>query len=124
MDIWYPPWELYLETHDRMLEVFGGHSGLEYSGQTVFEAAMIKIREYPGDIYEKAGVMLERLRTDRIVKDAQKRTAYTTTAIFLEINGEQIHVSDPEKASNFIKNILKYDHSEIVEWIKHGQIPT
>ena len=89
----------------------------------VFDFALGRVKQTEGDIFEKAGVMLQRLRSDRIVKDAQKRTAYTVTATFLEFNGEQIGVMDPESASTFVKDILKDRLSEIVEWIKNRQVP-
>ena len=96
MSIWYPIFEFYLETHDRMLEEFGGFPGLELGAEMVFNASLEKVKQTEGDLFQKAGVMLERLRSDRIVKDAQKRTAYTVTATFLEMNGEKICVTDPE----------------------------
>ncbi|NQT09327.1 hypothetical protein HQ586_09635 [Candidatus Bathyarchaeota archaeon] len=123
MDVWIPTWEFYLETHERMLEEFGGHPGIEYNGEVVFTAAIQRVIETQGDIDTKAGVMLERLRSDRIVSDAQKRTAYTITTTFLEMNGSQMCITDPETASSFVKDILKYDLSEIIEWIKNGQVP-
>lgn len=123
MSLGYPSFEIYLETHTRMLEEFGGQPGLEHGGEMVFHATLDRVKQTEGDIFEKAGVMLERLRSDRIVKDAQKRTAYTVTATFLEYNGEQISITDPESASTFVKDILKYRLSEIVEWIKNGHVP-
>lgn len=123
MSLWYPTWDFYLETHNRILEEFGGHPGIEYGGEIVFNAIIERVKQTEGDIFQKAGVMLEKLRSDRIVSDAQKRTAFTVTSTFLEINGQKIRVTDPETASRFVKDILKYDTSEIIEWIKSGQIP-
>jgi prophage maintenance system killer protein len=59
------------------------------------------------DLYDKAAVLIFKLRTIRLVEDAQKRTAYTVTATFLEKNGGEMRA-------------LKYDLEQIVEWLKHG----
>lgn len=123
MSFWYPSWDFYLETHDRILEEFGGYPGIAFGGELVFSSAIQAVHELPGGLYDKAGLMLQLLRTNRIVEDAQKRTAYTVTATFLEINGGTISILDAQKASAFIKDILKYDLSDVTEWIKHGKIP-
>ena len=123
MSIWYPDWKFYVETHRIMLERFGGYPGILKTGKRAFESIMKEVREAEGDIYFKAGIMLSRLRRVRIVEDAQKRTAYTLTATFLEMNGGRMNVTDPEKVNKFLKDILKYSPDEVVEWIRNGRVP-
>ena len=76
------------------------------------------------DLYDKAAVLIFKLRTIRLVEDAQKRTAYTVTATFLEKNGGEMRERDIERVNTFMKQgILKYDLEQIVEWLKHGTKP-
>ena len=73
------------------------------------------------DLYDKAATLIYKLRILRLVEDAQKRTAYTVTATFLEKNGGEICERDVEQVNTFMKqSILKYDLEQIVEWLKHG----
>ena len=97
-----------------MLKKFGGHPGVKRAGQAIFNDIMEDVGKTDIDIFVKAGIMLKKLRTLRIVEDAQKRTAYTVTATFLEMNGEKICVTDPKKASNFVKDILKYSLKDLL----------
>ena len=123
MGLWYPDWEFYVETHRIMLRRFGGFPGIAKAGKERFEAVMRKVRETRGDLYVKAAVMLRELRRVRIVEDAQKRTAYTVTATFLEMNGGRMKVTDPEEVNRFLRDMLKYSLDEVVEWIRNGRVP-
>ena len=123
MVIWYPDWNFYVETHQIMLEKYGGYPGILKTGKKTFEAIIEKVKAAEGDIYLKAGIMLSRLRRVRIVEDAHKRTAYTVTKTFLEVNDCRMTVTDPENVNKFMKDILKYNVNEIVEWIRNGKIP-
>jgi prophage maintenance system killer protein len=58
------------------------------------------------------------------VEDAQKRTAYTVTATFLETNGYAMAEKEEAKIIRFIKyDMLLCDESQIKEWMKDGKIP-
>ncbi len=73
------------------------------------------------DLYDQAATLIFKLRTIRLVEDAQKRTAYTVTATFLEKNGGIIHERDVERVNTFMEQgIIKYDLEQIVEWLKYG----
>jgi prophage maintenance system killer protein len=59
-----------------------------------------------------------------LVFDAQKRTAYTVTATFLETNGSTIFIKDIKQANAFMKQgILRCDIKQIEEWLKNGKTP-
>jgi len=122
VSIWYPSWAFYVETHQIMLEQFGGYPGIYQTSRSAFEAIMEEVKATEG-IFRQAGIMLSKLRRVRLVEDAQKRTAYVLTTTFLEKNGEKMSVSDPEKVNSFMKDMLKYSLDEIVEWIKDGKVP-
>jgi prophage maintenance system killer protein len=117
---WYPDWAFYCETHNRMLHEFGGYEGYTLYAQDTFNAIISEAQKME-DLYDQAATLICKLRTIRLVEDAQKRTAYTVTATFLEKNGGEMHERDIERVNTFMKQgILKYDLEQIVEWLKHG----
>ncbi|MFP3951677.1 MAG: hypothetical protein ACLFVP_06040 [Candidatus Bathyarchaeia archaeon] len=101
---------------------------LDMSCQNIIKEAyntiIQKVKDFQGDIYEKAGYMLKRLRSFRLVEDGQKRTAYAVTTAFLEINGGLFFKEkDPDKVNKVMKDILNWTIEEVVEWIKNGTTP-
>lgn len=123
MTTWYPDWAFYCETHNRMLHEFGGYEGYTPYAQDTFNAIISEAQKLE-DLYDQAATLLFKLRTLRLVEDAQKRTAYTVTATFLEKNGGEIFERDIERINTFMKQgILKYNLEQIVEWLKHGTKP-
>jgi len=100
-----------------MLMRFGGYPGVKKTGKAIFKAIMNEVKETDG-LFEKAAVMLRRLRRARIVEDAQKRTAFIVTLTFLEMNGERVKLTDSEK---FVKDILKYNIDDIIRWLRNGR---
>jgi prophage maintenance system killer protein len=126
MCIKYPDWEFYKETHKRMLQEFGGYPGLvmpEYIIREAYKNIIQNVRNFQGDIYDKGGYMLKNLRTHRMVEDGQKRTAYTVTASFLEINGGRFKVKDIDKVNKVMKDLSSWTTKEVIEWIKNGTTP-
>jgi len=89
------------------------------TGKAIFEVIMKEVKETDG-LFEKAAVMLSRLRRARIVEDAQKRTAFIVTLTFLEMNGEKIKLVNSEE---FVKDILKYNLDDILKWLRNGRLP-
>jgi prophage maintenance system killer protein len=119
----YPDWDFYIETHEIMLDLFGGHRSILRTGKGNFERIMEEVKAIEGDIYLKAATMLYKLRKIRIVEDAQKRTAFTMTSAFLEDNGGRVYETDFPKIARFVKDILKYDVEDVYMWLKNGEIP-
>lgn len=119
LSIWYPSWDFYLEMHSEMLRKYGGYPGIKGNGKAIFEVIMKEVKETDG-LFEKAAVMLSRLRRTRIVEDAQKRTAFIVTLTFLEMNGEKVKLVNSEE---FVKGILKYNLDDIVRWLRNGRSP-
>jgi prophage maintenance system killer protein len=106
-----------------MLHEFGGYEGYTPYAQDTFNAIISEAQKLE-DLYDQAATLLFKLRTLRLVEDAQKRTAYTVTATFLEKNGGEIFERDIERINTFMKQgILKYNLEQIVEWLKHGTKP-
>jgi len=118
--VWYPDEAFLLKVHERMLEEYGGYPGFR-SGLEVFKAILEEVRAAKG-IYRKAAILLKRLRTANIFEDANKRTAYTITKAFLEMNGYRLKIEDVEEALTFLKTeILFCDEDDIIKWLKHGK---
>lgn len=116
----YPTWRDYLEAHRRMLEEFGGYEGVNRYAETTYESILSDVKKARG-VYNKGATLLWKLRTIRLVDDAQKRTAYSVTAAFLDMNGVEIFVKDVEQANAFMQQeILKSDHEGIVRWLRDG----
>jgi len=122
-DFWYPDWEFYRETHELMLDIFGGQRGNVMFAEKGFNTIIDEVKKVD-DIWDQAAHMLYRLRHSRLVEDAQKRTAYTVTATFLETNGYAMAEKEEAKIIRFIKyDMLHCDESQIKEWMKGGKIP-
>ena len=118
----YPDWDFYLETHKRILDEFGGYNGVLRFSREAFEGIMNEVKKVDG-LYLQAAVLLNRLRSIRLVEDAQKRTAYIITAAFLEKNGGAIFEKDIRNTDIFMKqDILRYNTEQIAEWLKNGKI--
>ena len=80
-----------LAIHDRIIEETGGMVGVREAGllqsiahrpRTSFGGA----EQFP-DIFTKAATYLESIATYHVFLDGNKRTALTTAAIFLNLNG-------------------------------------
>lgn len=111
------------EIHDVMLERYGGVPGenepgmidymaekpfLEYFGQELF----------PG-LFMKAAVYMHGFATAQYFVDGNKRTAYGCAAVFLELNGYSINVSDDELYDVALKVAKKeVGLLSLADWIK------
>ena len=122
MSTWYPDWDFLVETHRDVLKKYGGHPGIEYYGESAFNTIIAEMKEID-EIYAKAAHLLKRLRIARCFKDAVKRSSAVICVTFLRMNGKDCAVKDPSKFYMFVKDILKYDQGEIVEWLKDGTTP-
>ncbi len=130
-DYWYPDWDFYVDTHDVMIQQYGGFSGFEYESQWFKKASLAQFQEIikqvqhaDGDIYAKAAQMLLLLVRARIWSDGQKRTGYITTKTFLEQNGARMAEDDSLIVNSFLRNLtFKYTRDQVEKWIRHGQGP-
>ena len=130
-DYWYPDWTFYAFVHTRMIQEFGGYTGLEYSSKwflvasiKMFNEIITQVKDLNKCLTHKAALMLTLLARNRIWADGQKRTAYSTTKTFLELNGETMFHSDPDEINKFMKNLtFKYTHDQVKKWIRDGHVP-
>jgi len=116
---WYPTRELLVWIHDKMIEKFGGHKGVRRS-LDLFDLILKDVRLTDGT-YRKAAVLLTRLIAAHIFEDANKRTAYTLTKTFLEMNRAPMRITNEEEALKFLRKIREYHLDQVEEWLKHGR---
>ncbi|MEK7529198.1 MAG: type II toxin-antitoxin system death-on-curing family toxin [Patescibacteria group bacterium] len=77
--------------HDSLVKQFGGSHGIR--SKELLESAVFRMQaSFDGidlyqDIFEKAAALFESLCKNHPFVDGNKRTAFTATATFLEVNG-------------------------------------
>lgn len=111
-----------LDIHDRMIERFGGSSGIRDFNR--LESAIFlpkqtfdQVELYPG-IIEKAAILCFAIVTNHPFIDGNKRTGHHVMDLFLRINGYKIvsNVDDEEKA---ILNIAsgQWKKDDLIQWL-------
>lgn len=116
-----------LAIHDRMIKRFGGLAGIR--DLSLAESAVGRPQStFDGkDLYEsifqKAAALLQSLLENHPFVDGNKRTALTSTGVFLELNGYillNFHVEEVEFAIQVDKESLTIE--EITKWLHdHSQ---
>ena len=84
------------------------------------------VKAAPGDMYDKAALLLLELTRIHAFESGNKRTAFLTTKNFVITNGERFRIPDKENNVKIMIGIREnyYTQKEIKEWIKHGKIKT
>ena len=84
------------------------------------------IKLEPGDIYDKAAILLFELTRMHAFESGNKRTAFLSTKKFVITNGEGFNIPDTESNVKIMIGIREnyYTQKEIKEWIKYGKIKT
>jgi death on curing protein len=81
-----------LVVHDRMIEEFGGASGVRDAG--ALEAALYRpVTGYYDDVVAQAAALLEGLLVNHAFVDGNKRVAFAVADVFLRLNGFLIATS-------------------------------
>lgn len=115
--------EQVLAIHDRMIKRYGGSHGLRDIG--LLESAVLRPQAtfggedlYPS-LFEKAAVLMHSLLKNHQFVDGNKRTAYFSTVIFLELNGYRLQNAH-KKAVAFAKKVENSSLSleQIAAWLK------
>ncbi|MCW4006323.1 MAG: type II toxin-antitoxin system death-on-curing family toxin [Candidatus Bathyarchaeota archaeon] len=117
-EIWYPPDEFVVVTHDLMIQRYGGYTGFE-TGLNPYYHFLEEVKKAQ-DIYMKAAILLHSIATSRIFQDGHHRTAFEVTKAFLEVNGAGVKEKDEQKTIKFIKGIRNYQIEEVARWLKDG----
>jgi death-on-curing protein len=84
-----------VEINAEMVRKFGGTHGLRDHG--ALQSAVARPQSgYYADAIEEAAALFESLSQNHAFLDGNKRTAITATAVFLLLNGYELHFSDIE----------------------------
>jgi death-on-curing family protein len=73
------------------------------------------------NIYEKAAILLIELTQRHPFASGVRRTAYAAAKLFLEANGERVHVKYEPKVMQGIRERF-YRREEVVSWLKGHEI--
>jgi death on curing protein len=96
----YPTLAETLELHSRLIDRFGGASGVRDLG--LLESALHRPRTgYYATLSLEAAALLESLTQNHAFVDGNKRIAFATTAIFLRMNGYRLKV-DADNGESFL----------------------
>ena len=108
-----------LALHERLIEEFGGTSGVRDLG--LLESALYRPRSgYYGDLLEMASALFESLLMNHAFVDGNKRVAFFATDVFLRLNGWKIRVS-VSAAHDFLVGGLErgeLDRRSLLSWLR------
>lgn len=110
-----------LVIHQRLLERFGGSTGVRDLG--LLESALYRPQTgYYEDLSEQAAALFESLLMNHPFIDGNKRVAFFCTDVFLRLNGWKLLV-DPQEAHRTLIGLLQTnqaDFDHLLEWIRTG----
>lgn len=119
--------EQVIELHDEMLKRYGGLSGIRdknllWSAIDVPKTAMFGQEMYPS-IYEKAAAYLYHLICNHPFNDANKRTGYLVTLVFLEANNVK-QLFKKEGLEHLVIEVAKGKETKerIANFLEHGSL--
>lgn len=124
--IQYLTLEEVLEMHDVFIEKFGGLKGIRdvnllLSAIETPKSAMFGEDPYP-TVYDKAAAYLFHIVQNHPFNDANKRTGFGATYLFLRANGVPILLSD-EAFENLVIEVAKgkVTKEKIAHLLEHGE---
>ena len=111
--------------HERLIERFGGTSGIRDKG--LLESALFRPQTgYYNDIAELAAALFESLILNHAFVDGIKRVAFFVTDTFLRLNGWKLSV-ETESAHTFIIGMLERgncSYDRLLPWIRESLVRT
>ena len=113
-----------LAIHERLIERFGGSSGVRDLG--LLESALYRPQTgYYSDLAEMAAALFESLLMNHPFVDGNKRVAFFATDVFLRLNGWGLEVDGP-RAHRFLIGLLERneaDHEHLLPGIRQSLAP-
>ena len=108
-----------LALHERLIERFGGDSGVRDLG--LLESALYRPQTgYYNDLGEQAAALFESLLMNHPFIDGNKRVAFFGTDVFLRLNGWKLEVDSKEGYRSLVglleRNEADFDH--LLVWIR------
>ncbi len=88
------------------------------------QKAIDKVKMNPGDVYDKAAILLHELTCVHAFESGNKRTAFLSTKKFILKNGAKFNIPDTINNVKVMIGIREnyYSQNEIKEWIMNGKI--
>ena len=116
---YYPDIDDVLAAHARLIQQFGGSSGLRDRG--AIESALARPQcGYYDDLISEAAALWESLSQNHAFVDGNKRVAVTVTAAFLRVNGYRLSFDDLE-AYRFLIGLYEagtFRFAELDTWLR------
>ena len=113
-----------LAIHERLIERFGGPSGVRDLG--LLESALYRPRSgYYAGLPEMAAALFESLLMNHPFVDGNKRVAFFATDVFLRLNGWKLQV-DADAAHRHLIGLLEAqacDYEGLLDWIRGALVP-
>ena len=105
--------------HERLIDKFGGTSGLSDKG--LLESALFRPQTgYYEDLAQMAAALFESLISNHAFVDGNKRVAYFICDVFLRLNGWKLRMNS-DAGYTFIVGSLengRCDYDHILPWIQ------
>ena len=110
-----------LEIHARLIERFGGESGIRDLG--LLDSALFRPQTgYYDDLAEMGAALFESLIMNHPFVDGNKRIAFFSTDVFFRLNGYKLEVSADE-AHPFLIGLLEAgncNYDNLLPWIRRS----
>ncbi|MEM3875401.1 MAG: type II toxin-antitoxin system death-on-curing family toxin [Candidatus Bathyarchaeia archaeon] len=113
-----------LEIHNEILKNTGGEAGILFIGNLKLCVESPQRNEFGYEpcstIYQKAASLLYEINKLHPFVDGNKRTAYSATSTFLDLNGFELKAEISE-AVNLLLNIAKcsMNFDEVTNWLQN-----
>ncbi len=105
--------------HERLLDRFGGGSGIRDPG--LLESALFRPQTgHYTDLIAMAAALLESLLMNRPFESGNTRAAFFSTDVFLRVNGQQIR-TDAQQAYRTLSDLLHQqaaDFKHLEAWLR------
>lgn len=105
--------------HDMQIEKFGGGDGLRDAG--ALEAALFRPQSgYYTDLIQEAAALWESLSQNHPFIDGNKRTAFVSTLVFLDVNDVNVTASGPSAKAFVVEcyENAKADYHTFETWLR------
>ena len=115
----YPAIEEVLMLHSLLLSRYGGEAGIRDLG--MLDAVLHRPRSgYYKSLSQQAAGLLQSLANNHAFFDGNKRVAFATTAIFLELNGFPLQVTADDAETLLVDEVIEGRTSvqQIAGWIE------
>jgi len=117
-----PDPEQIVRIHDRIEEEYElTHTGAAVASPRLkLERILEEVDEYEGT-FVRAAALLRKVLTAHLFEDANKRTSWTVTVIYLDDRSAE-PAERGDQAEKVLKRIRCYSVEEIAEWLANGTI--